>query len=191
MAIIGRATVNDAGDIAKVYVDTWRSAYAGVIPDRTLLAMSYERQAAEWAWLIRNRSDIQPVIVASEIGRRGIVGFTSAGTSRAGARPGGGPYAEGRVGEVFTLYVRPEFHNLGIGRQLLAAAFGALAERGCSRAVIWVLAENPARFFYERMGGAPIAERRERIGGRELDQLGYGWPDLKQAIARIGSCSAT
>jgi ribosomal protein S18 acetylase RimI-like enzyme len=190
MAIIGRATVNNASDIAKVYVDTWRATYAGIVPDRSLLGMSYERQAAEWAWLIRNRGDVQPVIVASEIGH-GVVGMTSLGSSRPSGRPLGGPYAESRIGEVFTLYVRPEFQERGIGRQLLSAAFAALAERDSDRAVVWVLRDNASRFFYERMGGSGIAERRERIGGRDLDEVAYGWPDLKMAIARIGSCSAT
>ena len=190
MAIIGRATVNNASDIAKVYVDTWRATYAGILPDRSLLGMSYERQAAEWAWLIRNRSDVQPVIVASEP-QYGVVGMTSVGLSRPSGRPTGGPYAESRIGEVFTLYVRPEHQDRGIGRLLLSAAFAALAERDCGRAVIWVLRDNPSRYFYERLGGAMVAERRERIGGREVDEVAYGWPDLKNAIGRIGSCSAS
>jgi ribosomal protein S18 acetylase RimI-like enzyme len=190
MTIIGRATVNNASDIAKVYVDTWRATYAGVLPDRSLLGMSYERQAAEWAWLIRNRADVQPVIVATEA-QYGVVGMTSAGLSRPSGRPSGGPYAESRIGEVFTLYVRPEHQDRGIGRLLLSAAFAALAERDCDRVVIWVLRDNPSRYFYERLGGTAVAERRERIGGREVDEVAYGWPDLKNAIGRIGSCSAT
>ena len=190
MAIIGRATVNNASDIAKVYVDTWRATYAGIIPDKSLLGMSYERQAAEWAWLIRNRGDAQPVIVASEVGH-GVVGLASFGASRASGRPASGIFDDPRLGEVYTLYVHPEFQERGIGRQLLAAAFAALAERGCGRAVLWVLRDNPARFFYERMGGVAVAERRERIGGRELDEIAYGWPDLSKAIARIGSCSTS
>jgi hypothetical protein len=40
--------------------------------------MSYERQAAEWAWLIRNRSDDQPEKVASEA-NCGEIGMTSVG----------------------------------------------------------------------------------------------------------------
>lgn len=190
MAIIGRATVENAVDIAKVYVDTWRSTYAGILPDKGLIGLSYERQAAEWAWLIRNRGDVQPVIVASEVGW-GVVGFTSVGPSRVTARPLGGAYADSHVGEVHTLYVRPEFHDRGIGRQLLAGGFAALAERGFARSIVWVLRDNPARFFYERMGGERVAERRERFWGRDLDEIGYGWPDLKQAIARLGSYSAS
>jgi GNAT superfamily N-acetyltransferase len=189
MPILGRASVSHASDIARVYVDTWRSTYAGLLPDRALVNMSYERQTAEWAWMIRNRCDIQPVIVASE--KSGVVGFTSVGTSRATARPHGGLYAESRVGEVFTLYVRPESQEKGVGRLLLAAGLAALSERGCGRALVWVLRDNPSCFFYERMGGSRVAERRERLWGRDVDEVAFGWPDLKQAIVRIGSCSAS
>lgn len=188
MAIIARATVNDAAEIARVYVDTWRSAYAGILADKMLLSMSADRQAAEWAWMIRNRGDSQPVLVASEA-KHGAVGFISVGASRAGARPLGGPFASTQLGEVYTLYVLPAFQELGIGRQLLAAGFAALAEKGRSGALVWVLRDNPACFFYERMGGFRVAERRERLWGRDVPEVAYGWPDLKLAVSRIGSCS--
>jgi len=87
--------------------------------------MSYERQSREWSWVIKNRSEVQPVIVAAEA-NRGIVGFTSFGLSRVTDRPPGGPYAgdgEAHVGEIYTLYVRPEYQDRGIGRRLLASAF--------------------------------------------------------------------
>ena len=57
MAIIGHATARSASAIARVYVDTWRSAYAGMLPSRVLASMSYERQTSEWSWQIRNRGD--------------------------------------------------------------------------------------------------------------------------------------
>jgi ribosomal protein S18 acetylase RimI-like enzyme len=192
MAIIGRASVRSAAGIARVYVDTWRSSYAGILPDKTLIGMSQERQTSEWAWLIRNRTESQTVLVASEIGH-GVVGMASCGLGRGGDRPSAGLYAGGegaKVGEVFTLYVLPEFQERGIGRQLLAAAFGALNERGCERAFLWVIASNPSQFFYERVGGRRIANRTERLWGADLDQTAYGWSDLKEAIAKFGSYSA-
>ncbi len=192
MAIIGRASVRSAAGIARVYVDTWRSSYAGILPDKTLIGMSQERQTSEWAWLIRNRGESQTVLVASEIGH-GVVGMASCGPGRTGDRPCAGPYCgeEGRkVGEVFTLYVLPEFQDRGIGRQLLAASFSALSERGCERAFLWVISNNPSQFFYERVGGRRIASRLERLWGTDLDQTAYGWADLKEAIAKFGSYSA-
>lgn len=183
MAIIGHATSRSATAIARVYVDTWRSAYAGLLPNRVLTSMSYERQTSEWSWQIRNRADGQAVIVAAEVGH-GVVGVASLGPSRPQDRPLGDG-EDGRVGEVYTLYVLPEFQDRGIGRQLLAGAFSALIAREIDRCCVWSLRENPSRFFYERMGGKPVAERKQRLWGTDLPQIAYGWDDLKATVERL------
>ena len=88
MTTIAPATERDAAGIAKVYVDAWRSAYAAILPHRVLLGMSYEQQTRQWSWAIRNRAELQPVIVATEAeADQGVVGFTSFGPARRGDRP--------------------------------------------------------------------------------------------------------
>jgi hypothetical protein len=66
-----------------------------------------------------------------------------------------------------------------VGRALLMSLFDALIDRGMNSAVVWVLAQNPARFFYEAMGGRRIAEKKERLWNALLPQVGYGWDDLR------------
>lgn len=184
MTTIGPATGRDAAGIAKVYVDAWRSAYAAILPHRVLLGMSYEHQTRQWSGIIRTRAEAQLVFVAAEADHE-VVGFTSFGLARLGDRPAGFTGArDGEIGEIYTLYVQPEFHERGIGRQLLAAAFAAMAGKGYGRAFLWVLRDNPARYFYERVGGKIVAERREHLWGCAVDQVCYGWPDLAQAIDR-------
>lgn len=189
MVTIARAAIDDSRDIARVYVDTWRSTYPGMLPDKVLVGMSLERQATDWQWLIRNRARSLPVVVAREPGA-GVVGFASCGAARSSDRLAAGPHA-GLAGEVFTLYVRTDFQNRGIGRRLLGAAFAALREHEFSGAFLWVLSASPSRFFYERVGGLPAAARRERLWGAEVDETAYAWPDLSCAIDRIGSCSTS
>ena len=41
--------------------------------------------------------------------------------------------------------------------------------------MLWVAAENPARNFYEAMGGKVIKEKNESIGGVTIVEIGYGW----------------
>jgi GNAT superfamily N-acetyltransferase len=186
MTTIGLATERAAAGIAKVYVDTWRSTYAALLPHRMLLGMSYQRQAREWSWVIRNRAETQPVIVAAEA-NCGVVGFTSFGLSRLGDRPAGGRFAGeagANVGEIYTLYIRPEFQERGLGRRLLAAAFAAMGDKGYGCSFLWVLRDNPSRYFYERVGGKAVAERRERLWGSTLDEICYGWSDLARAVDR-------
>ena len=186
MTTIRPATAPDAAGIAKVYVDAWRSAYAAILPHRVLLGMSYERQAREWSWIIRSRAEVQPVIVAAEADG-GVVGFASFGLARSNGRPVSARFAGERdatVGEIYTLYVQPEFQERGIGRELLAAAFAAMADKGYGCSFLWVLRDNPSRYFYERVGGKMIAERQEQLWGSVTDQICYGWSDLTQAIDR-------
>jgi len=184
MTTIRPATAPDAAGIAKVYVDAWRSAYAAILPHRVLLGMSYERQMREWSWIIRNRTELQPVIVAAEADG-GVVGFASFGLARSNGRPVSAQFSgEAKVGEIYTLYVQPEFQERGIGRELLAAAFAAMADKGYCRGLLWVLRDNPSRYFYERVGGKMVAERQEQLWGCVTEQICYGWSDLTQAIDR-------
>ena len=74
-----------------------------------------------------------------------------------------------------------DFQNEGIGETLMGHLFGALFEAGQNSAIIRVLAPNPSRFFYERMGGQRAGERRETNWGTTLQELAYGWSDLEKS----------
>jgi GNAT superfamily N-acetyltransferase len=87
--------------------------------------------------------------------------------------------------EIYTLYVDPLMTGRGVGRVLLAGAFAALAERGHTRCVIWAHAGNPARFFYEALGGKPVAERTTSMMGVPVPEIAFGWGRL--ALAERGS----
>lgn len=187
------ATETDCDAMARVYVEAWRHAYPGILPDATLTRMTPSRSVAEWRWVIRHRGDVQPAFVARD-DRGNVVGLASAGLSRSRDRPPGGEFEsstiDSPVGEVFTLYVAPDHQELGIGRRLLAAGLGALSGRRCQRAFLWVLRDNPARFFYERMGGQPVAERTQVLWGRTVPMIAYGWRDCAGAAARLAACPA-
>jgi hypothetical protein len=44
--------------------------------------------------------------------------------------------------------------------------------------LVWVLADNPSRSFYEALGGELIGEQNVTIGGVDLREVAYGWPDI-------------
>ena len=169
------ARSGDAAAIAKVHVETWRAAYAGIVPDTYLVAMTESKQALMWNNTIRRASASEAVLVAESDDVPGgrIVGFGSCGPAR--GQPDGG--------EVFTLYVAPDWHGRGIGQILLEALFARLHEVGLNQAVLWVLGANPARFFYEALGGRRAAERKERFAGVDLDEIAYAWNDLGAWLA--------
>jgi hypothetical protein len=55
--------------------------------------------------------------------------------------------------------------------------------------LVWVLATNPARKFYERLGGQLVYETPTTIAGASLIEVGYGWMDSRILIEQAGSTS--
>lgn len=172
------ARPQDAAGIAQVHVETWRSAYAGLVPQGYLVGMTEARQAALWYDTIRRSETPERVLVAvAETGVRSeVVGFGSCGPSR----------DPSFAGEIYTLYVAGDWQGRGLGRRLLGGLFEALRHADVNDAVIWVLSGNPSRFFYEAMGGRRVAERRETFAGAVLETTGYGWSDLALWLAARG-----
>jgi L-amino acid N-acyltransferase YncA len=173
MVTIRPATPGDAEAIAEVYVNTWRSVYADLLPERELVGMSYERTALYWRRMIAEKPGRDLVRVADTDDRM-VIGFASAGASR--------HRGLGFDGEVYTLYVLDDFQGAGTGQALLFSSFRRLLDRGLRSSLVWVLAGNPSRFFYEVMGARRVAEREETMWGVRLNEVAFGWPDLDATL---------
>lgn len=169
------ASIEDAAAIAEIYVDSWRSTYAGLLPDEVLLRLDAAQREARW-WrraLSRRRGDL--LIYVAEDSQHGVVGFASGGRPRDRDLDYGG--------EVYTLYVRDEFHGLGIGRRLFVVMSERLLAGAGASLVVWVLNGNPARYFYETLGGKCVARRNGTMGGAPIEELAFGWADVRELIA--------
>ena len=146
-------------ELSGVYEASWRWAYRGIVPQPYLDALP----AGHWAGFF----DLPGVhtLIAEHNGS--FAGTASFGASRF-------PEYEG-MGELISLYLRPEFAGRGLGRALLDAALSGLAGLGFERAFLYVLEENTrARAFYERAGFLPGGGAAEsEIGGRRLHELQY------------------
>jgi len=162
------ARPDDAAPVARIYVESWHDTYAAILPKRLLCAMTPQGQAARWRAAI-TASRREQVLVA-ECDHYGVVGMSSLGPSR--------DTALGYDGEVYTLYVDPAFFGRGAGRALLRGGFSSLRARGFSSCVIWAHARNPARFFYEALGGRLIAERMQQMMGDAVPEAAFGWRKL-------------
>jgi L-amino acid N-acyltransferase YncA len=162
------AKPEDAGEIARVYIDAWHDTYPAILSKKLLCAMTPKGQTARWRAAIRANGREQVLI--AEAADCGVIGMASLGPSR--------DRGLGFDGEVYTLYVDPAHFGCGIGRSLLNSAFAALRARGYSSCVIWAHASNPARFFYEAMGGKLIGERTTRMMGDAVPETAFGWRRL-------------
>ena len=178
MTRIRRAKRDDAAAIGRIHVETWQAAYAGILPDAMLVGMSDVRQSAR---LLADPGEARGVYVADDP-EMGVVGFGSCGPVR--DMPEGLDGREVRVGEVYTLYVEPDFQNQGLGRRLLDALFRQLKADRCDTAVLWMLAENPTRFFYEGLGGERVGERTDTLSGADVEEVAYAWRSLTAPLER-------
>ncbi|MFO1127332.1 MAG: N-acetyltransferase [Rhodospirillales bacterium] len=169
------ARPSDAEAIAEVHIEAWRSAYPGLVPTVVLVRLSKRAQTREWAQQIARRGYPAGVLVADLAGR-GVIGFGSSGRAR--------PTSLAWAAEIYTLYVLPEYQDCGIGRALLLGLFQGLADRGLTSALVWVLKDNPARFFYEAMGGRRVAERDEHLWNTIVPQAAYAWDDVRLLAER-------
>jgi ribosomal protein S18 acetylase RimI-like enzyme len=171
MVLIRKADLDDAAAIAHVQVQSWRTTYAGIVPDAFLAEMSEREQTARWQMLL---TDDNVVLVAER--ERQIMGFTIAGASR--------ERAEGCDAELYAIYLHAVDQGLRIGTELLRETARALSDRGFTSMDVWVLAENSAKRFYLRRGAHYAAAKEIEIGGARLVEEGFVWPDLK-ALASL------
>ncbi len=181
MIRIRRARRSDAAAIGRVHVETWQTAYAGLLPEAMLAQMSDVRQSAWWNRALADPREARGIFVAEDEDM-GVVGFGSCGPVR--DPPEGLDGTEKRVGEVYTLYVETDFQNRGLGRRLLDAMFQELRGQGCDTAVLWMLADNPTRFFYEALGGQFVGQRTDTMAGQDVEEVAYAWRDLEQPLVR-------
>lgn len=145
--------------VSRIYEESWKSAYRGLIPQAYLDAIPIGRWAAN-----RDQEGRQSLILEEE-GR--LIGVACVGPSRWPDYPD--------FGEIVSLYLLPAYTGRGYGKALLAAAVEALADRGYRDALLWVLEENRrARAFYERQGFRFSGEFMEdEIGGKPLREVLY------------------
>jgi GNAT superfamily N-acetyltransferase len=135
---------DEAYAIASVHVRGWQSAYAGHLDADWLASLTAEAWSESWKPRMADPTRRGPLV--AEIGNR-VVGFASFGPVDE-AFPMTADY-----GELYTLYVDPEFYSQGVGALLLDASEAELAELGYRHALLWCYDFNAgARRFYERHG---------------------------------------
>ncbi len=196
MIAIRRARPADAAAIGAVHVAAWRSAYPGILPEAFLARLSVSRQAAHYDRAIRAGVGVHVATASGlDLGTEGgaprIVGFVTGCPARDSdrLRPSGHQLAGDGApaaaydlgeGEIETLYVLDDWRDRGIGRRLMRAAAGHLVSAGCRSAFLWVLRDNPSRWFYARLGGKPVAEATVRVGGEPVIQTAYSWSPIER-----------
>jgi len=152
--VVRPASSDDARDVAAIYVESWNSAFAGLMPARTLTydtVTTWERDLAAappHRWWV------------TEIDAK-VAGF-------AGICPSRDPIDSG-LGELDTIAVHPSRWRSGAGRALMAVAIEHLIIDGYQEAILWTLAgyQHGLTFYaatgWHRDGGTRDHERQVRL----------------------------
>jgi ribosomal protein S18 acetylase RimI-like enzyme len=157
------AKASDAEAIAAVHDASWRDAYRGIIPGRELERMVARRGPRWWRTAILRGTRLCVLDFDDMIG-----GYASYGRNRVPSLPFGG--------EIFEIYLAPEFQGLGFGKRLFKAARRDLAEHGYMSVLVWALADNDrALGFYERLGGRIVRRAEERFGDEMRGRVAFGF----------------
>ena len=153
---------SDADALVNVFDESWRHAYAGIIPHLHLDLMIRRRTANWWRRVIAAG---EAVTVLELDGK--IVGYATHGPARHR-----GKYE----GEIYELYLEPVHQGLGFGELLFESCRYALDQRSLNGLIVWALTENTSAVdFYWRRGGRPIANTIDRIGRARLEKVALAW----------------
>jgi GNAT superfamily N-acetyltransferase len=151
---IRKAIIGEEKDIVHVNIQTWKTAYAGIVDDDFLKHLDENSP--------KRFSSIQKDIVGGQIyvalNDDKIVGIAIFGKAR------DDDFSE--YGELYALYVLDAYQRAGIGRMLVNAVKNELKLEGYKHFIIACLSQNPSCNFYEKIGGKMVTEKSCTIGGK-------------------------
>lgn len=124
----------DAGEVARIQVETWRYAYASILPPAVLAQVTLDTAVAAWTSAITNPpSPRHRVLVAQE--QHYVVGFAAVAPAEDLEPDDPDPDTTAAVGPVL---VEPRWGRRGHGSRLMAAVVDLAREDGMTRAVCWI-----------------------------------------------------
>ena len=165
---IRSAILEDCPGIAKTQVDSYRTAYVGLLPAAYLEHFTYPEQEQDWVEILS--SNMQAILLVALSEEKQVAGYILAS-----AKPDIFP---GYDSEIIALHVQPPFQRKGIGRALISNATESLIARGCKSVMLWTLKGNKTHQWYEKLNGKWLAEKSDQIDGSAFTEIAYGWEEI-------------
>ena len=152
------AVAADIPALSEFHVTTWNATY------RTTRGPTIATRTWQWNQVFANAMRRDFVLVLEDRNGR-LIGFTW-------GKPNDGQF-EGHLSKI---YLRWEYHGLGLGRRMMAETARRFVERGIHSFILFAELSNPTLGFYDRMGGQRLLDDRGQFNGS------YGWPDARTLI---------
>lgn len=165
------ATAADLPEIVRIHRETWRLAYAQLLPPEVLDTLDTDEA---WALAVQQNA----VLKATE--GDFIVGFVVASKAPDDevAKADGSLPPDAATTALLSVLVEPRWGRRGHGTRLVAEACKRLEDAGATRGIAWVPeADKASRNFYERLGWTGDGTVRTLdAGGRPLREVRVSGP---------------
>lgn len=157
------ADITDAEIMGEIHSRSWKAAYKNIVPDSILNKISAENRQKYFEKVLSERIEENVLIYADDK----AVGLMCIGKCRDIDQGIG-------CGEIWGIYLLPEYWNRGIGTYLINWGLNELKNRKFRKVTLWVLEENlNARTFYEKMGFRHDGTIKEIFLGKKLKEYRY------------------
>lgn len=166
LGYVRAARPEEAGELARIQVTTWRVAYRRLFPAEVLAGLDEAWMAQQWQAAVEAPpSPRHRVLVAFEQSGQSapseLVGFAASGPADAQAVAPDEPPLPAGTAAVTDLLVEPRWGRRGHGSRLLAASVELWREDGFTTAVAWAFEADPAtQRFLTSAGWEPDGARR-------------------------------
>lgn len=143
------AQPGDVPEIARIQVDTWRTAYQSILPAEVLESLSADTAVPAWTAAVTEPPTQQHhVLVALE--QQWLVGFAAVAPADDLEQGDPDPDATALIGPIL---VEPRWGRRGHGSRLLAAAVDFARDDGQRRAIAWLPTADAASLDFFRSAG--------------------------------------
>lgn len=169
---IRKPRLNDASQIVQINLMCWKENYKNIINQSFLDNLDYQKRLMLRKSAIEEEKGIQLVACY----RKNIIGFCDAGIYflKDNQKYIKAPIKEDNIGEIYAIYVHPNYQKQGVGKALFKEVRAMLKQKGLVPFYVWVLKDNKlAKKFYESQGGKLIVESLIRLGDKNYLQVGY------------------
>jgi len=159
------AIPEDARAVARIHVTAWQEAYKSILSADYLAGLSVDKRESYWSEVIPKGS---PVLSVAKVGDS-VLGWVAFGKCRDADAPS-------VAGEIWAIYVAPDWWSKGVGKALWLQARQKLAADGYRTVSLWVLVNNARAIdFYKKAGfiAEPGSAKEFELGGQTLKEVRY------------------
>lgn len=161
---IRKATIYDSEFIGRIYTESWKATYSGMVSKEYLDSLSYQDAENKWKRFLNSKDNI--LLVAESDSK--VIGFIAGcSTGIAGQS------------ELYALYVDISLKNRGTGSKLLASLIIELKNMGMQSLIVWAMAKNiNAISYYKNKGAIECKRRINTFGNEKVEDICLIWDDI-------------